>query len=239
MAEQSNRDIFRPGVQGFGKSTAEPVAYAEGSGSPKLSPPDPPRPSSVDACGLQCPGPIMRLKIESDRVAAGRYAQVVRATDPGFARDAKAWCHLTGNDLSGIEDEHGYVRSSDPRRRGRRKPATSSRTACPLSARVGKEATFIVFSDDFDRALASFVHGQRRSGPGQEGHHVLHLLGPVGHQARRKGARVQGLHGPDVRTHAAEGQPENSPLSKKNFGGIGAAMMKGRMARRGSTNSIR
>lgn len=41
----------------------------------------------VDACGLQCPGPILKMKKTMDGLASGERVEIT-ATDPGFPRDA-------------------------------------------------------------------------------------------------------------------------------------------------------
>lgn len=45
----------------------------------------------VDACGIQCPGPILKLKKSMETVQPGQFVEV-RSTDAGFPRDAEAWC---------------------------------------------------------------------------------------------------------------------------------------------------
>lgn len=50
----------------------------------------------VDACGIQCPGPIMKLKKTMETLNPGERLEI-RATDAGFPRDAEAWCKSTGN----------------------------------------------------------------------------------------------------------------------------------------------
>ncbi|MHC5103790.1 MAG: FAD-dependent oxidoreductase, partial [Planctomycetota bacterium] len=60
----------------------------------------------IDACGLQCPGPIMRLKEAVDGVGRGQAVRVA-ATDAGFASDVKGWCESTGNELADIKAEGG------------------------------------------------------------------------------------------------------------------------------------
>ena len=61
----------------------------------------------LDACGLQCPGPIMQVKNAVDGMKAGQRIEV-RATDPGFARDAESWCRSTGNKFVSKTSEGGY-----------------------------------------------------------------------------------------------------------------------------------
>ena len=60
----------------------------------------------VDACGLQCPGPILKMKKTMDGLASGERAEIT-ATDPGFPRDAAAWCSSTGNQLISKEASGG------------------------------------------------------------------------------------------------------------------------------------
>ena len=50
----------------------------------------------VDACGIQCPGPILKLKKSMEDLQAGEHLEI-RATDAGFPRDAEAWCRTTGH----------------------------------------------------------------------------------------------------------------------------------------------
>lgn len=61
-------------------------------------------PLRVNACGLQCPGPIMQVKKAMDSIAPGERVEIV-ATDAGFARDASAWCATTGNKLIEKKEE--------------------------------------------------------------------------------------------------------------------------------------
>lgn len=102
----------------------------------------------VDACGLQCPGPIMKLKNVVDGMAPGTSVEV-KATDAGFPRDAEAWCRSTGNCLVSITSEGGY-----------HTVVIEKRAAAPApqaTAAVGGNKTLIMFSDDLDRAIATFV----------------------------------------------------------------------------------
>jgi TusA-related sulfurtransferase len=102
----------------------------------------------VDACGLQCPGPILRLKKESDNLAPGQ-SLLIKATDQGFRKDVASWCRMVGNQLLDLTEEKGVI------------SATVLKPEHPV-IKAGKDAdgrnkTIVVFSDDFDRALASFV----------------------------------------------------------------------------------
>ncbi|MDY6206678.1 MAG: FAD-dependent oxidoreductase [Prevotella sp.] len=115
----------------------------------RLRPLDPEKTSVrlLDACGLQCPGPILQLKKAVDEMTEGETIKVV-ATDSGFPNDAKAWCNTTGNRLVASTTEKGkYVVEIE---KGRK-------TADALPTNGGKNKTLIMFSDDLDRAIATFV----------------------------------------------------------------------------------
>ncbi len=102
----------------------------------------------VDACGLQCPGPIMKLKNTIDDMNEGEQVEI-RATDAGFPRDARAWCNTTGNCLVSHTDEGGF-HTVIVEKRSRQQASGALQTA-------SKNKTLIMFSDDLDKALATFV----------------------------------------------------------------------------------
>ena len=113
----------------------------------------------VDACGLQCPGPILKMKKTMDGLASGERAEIT-ATDPGFPRDAAAWCSSTGNQLISKEASGGksvvIIEKGEPK-------ACNIVTSCE-----GKGKTFIMFSDDLDKALATFVLANGAAATGQK-----------------------------------------------------------------------
>ena len=104
---------------------------------------------TVDACGLQCPGPILKLKKIMDTMNAGEQIEV-KATDPGFPRDAEAWCQSTGNRFLSKTNNDGYY--SVIIEKGGVQPAPAF-----VGGGMSKNKTLIMFSDDLDRALATFV----------------------------------------------------------------------------------
>lgn len=103
----------------------------------------------LDACGLQCPGPIMQVKNAVDGMKAGQRIEV-RATDPGFARDAESWCRSTGNRFVSKTSEGGYHTVVIEKRE-------ACDSAVTPAAGGSRDKTFIMFSDSLDRAIATFV----------------------------------------------------------------------------------
>lgn len=73
----------------------------------------------------------------------------VTATDPGFPRDAKAWCKSTGNSFISASEEGGLHKVVISK--GGTPPAPPQATA------PQRNKTLIMFSDDLDRAIATFV----------------------------------------------------------------------------------
>ncbi|KGI59724.1 FAD-dependent oxidoreductase [Prevotella sp. S7 MS 2] len=114
----------------------------------------------VDACGLQCPGPILKLKKAMDNLEEGQSLQV-KATDAGFPADAEAWCATTGNSLEQSDSKDGFHTVTI--RKGRVSAPTAD---APV---IEKNKTLIMFSDDLDKALATFVLA---NGAAATGHQV-------------------------------------------------------------------
>ncbi|NLO00106.1 MAG: FAD-dependent oxidoreductase [Bacteroidales bacterium] len=103
----------------------------------------------VDACGLQCPGPILKLKQAIDKAEVGDRVEVI-SSDPGFLRDAPAWSASTGHPLLSCTSENGEIKAVFEK----------AGAGVPVSDRAvqgSKNKTFIMFSDDLDRAIATFV----------------------------------------------------------------------------------
>lgn len=104
----------------------------------------------LNACGLSCPGPIMKLKGSVDKMAAGQQIEVT-ATDAGFPRDAKAWCESTGNTFVCQSDKDGYHKVVIRKENEEHHPESANTVTAPGNK------TLIMFSDDLDRAIATFV----------------------------------------------------------------------------------
>lgn len=60
----------------------------------------------VDARGLRCPLPVIRLA-EAARAAAPGTVVVLLATDPAAAHDVAAWCRMRGHTLAGTRPAAG------------------------------------------------------------------------------------------------------------------------------------
>ncbi len=102
----------------------------------------------IDATGMQCPGPILRLKEEVESLSEGQKL-TISASDPGFPGDVEGWCHSTGHRLIVAEARNGAYHATVEKR------AVTAAMA-PVQA-MGKRKTIVVFSGDFDKAMAAFI----------------------------------------------------------------------------------
>lgn len=74
--------------------------------------------SSVDAVGLFCPMPIVKLAVKLKHLDPAQVVEVL-ADDPGFEGDVTSWCKETHNELlwltKGTEDiSIAYVQKNEP-----------------------------------------------------------------------------------------------------------------------------
>jgi peroxiredoxin family protein/rhodanese-related sulfurtransferase/TusA-related sulfurtransferase len=112
----------------------------------------------IDACGLQCPGPIMKIKQAMESAGTGERVEIT-ATDAGFARDAQAWCNTTGNLLISQEAEKGKYKVLIEK---------GQKNCNFVSSCDAKGKTLIMFSDDLDKAIATFVLANGAAATGQK-----------------------------------------------------------------------
>lgn len=62
----------------------------------------------IDATGLSCPGPIMRLTKGIRQINDGELL-LITASDPGFDRDVETWCKKTGNSIHSVRRERAVT----------------------------------------------------------------------------------------------------------------------------------
>lgn len=174
----------------------------------------------IDACGLQCPGPIMKLSQALQEMNAGE-AVGITSTDPGFAADVPAWCHSTGNQMDSLEPVDGKYRAVVTKAAGANAPMS-----CTSSGK--KRFTNVVFSNDFDKAMAAFIIANGAASMGYEvtlfftfwGLNILRKEGPV---AVKKNP-IEKMFG-----WMMPKGPNKLTLSQMNMGGMGLGMIKGIM----------
>ena len=186
----------------------------------------------VNACGVQCPGPILKLKKGMESLQPGQCLEV-SATDAGFPRDAEAWCHTTGHRFLSKAEENGvyWVRIV--------KEEPASQPTAP-TAPGGKGKTFILFSDDLDKALATFVLANGAAATGEKVTIFFTFWGLNAIKKERKPVVQKDFFG-KMFGRMLPSDSRKLKLSKLNMLGIGAKMMRHLMAKKGvdSLESLR
>ena len=169
----------------------------------------------INACGLQCPGPVMQLKKNYGEIGIGEQLQIT-ATDPGFAKDVVAWCKITGAQLLSVENKAGIIH------------ATIEKTEPQSQNKMisnGDRKTFIVFSDDLDKALASFVIANGAASTGKKVSMFFTFWGLNVIKKKEKPSVAKDIFGKmfGMMLPAHSGKLK---LSKLNMGGAGSWMMR-------------
>lgn len=65
--------------------------------------------AELDAVGLDCPMPLLKAKLELNRLSGGQVLKVT-ATDPGSQRDFRSFAQLAGHTLLHEEADDGLYR---------------------------------------------------------------------------------------------------------------------------------
>lgn len=171
----------------------------------------------LDACGLQCPGPVLKLKEKIDSMKEGQVLRI-SASDSGFPSDARAWCAATGNELVSRESKDG-IYSAVIRKGGVNLSETRESTGGQ------KELTLIVFSDDLDRALASFIIANGAASIGTKVTIFFTFWGLNILKKQESPAEKKDLLASMFGAMMPKG-PDRLTLSKMHFAGLGTEMMK-------------
>ena len=186
----------------------------------------------VDACGIQCPGPIMKMKQAIDKLEAGQRL-IVKATDAGFPRDAEAWCRTTGNRFISKHSEAGtHIVEIE------KSVALAAEATQPVAN--AQDKTFILFSDDLDKALATFVLANGAAATGKKVSIFFTFWGLNAIKKTHKPSVAKDIWG-RMFSWMLPSDSTKLSLSKMNMMGIGAKMMRFLMAKKGvdSLESLR
>lgn len=182
----------------------------------------------VDACGICCPGPLMKSRQAIDSMKDGAVMKI-KASDPGFLEDIKAFAKRTNNELIEAYKEGGIVYATIRKGLG----ATGNLESKNKIAAQGNDnvvetkdgKTIIVFSGDLDKAIASFIIA---NGAAAMGKPVTMFFTFWGLNVLRKNEKVKVDKNLIERAFGFM-MPRGSKklqLSKMNMGGMGAKMIR-------------
>lgn len=177
--------------------------------------PEQKEPVFLDAKGLKCPGPIVKVSDTLKTMENGQQV-VVQATEDAFASDIKVWCQRTKNILEKLEIKDGVMEALITK---------NASDAAAAAGSGGNDKTFVVFSGDLDKAIAAFIMA---NGAAAMGRRVTVFFTFWGLNILRKAKKVR------VRKNLIEKMfgammPRGSKklgLSRMNMGGMGAKMIR-------------
>lgn len=183
---------------------------------------------SIDACGLQCPGPIVQVYKNMQTLENGQVLEV-KATDPGFMKDIQSWSDKTGNTLLNITKDNSIITAQI--QKGKHK-------AMPKAPKAGYEVkedangtTIVVFSQDLDKAIAAFIIA---SGAQSMGKKVSLFFTFWGLNILRKPKRVR-VKKTFIEKMFGRMMPRGVnklPISNMNMAGMGPKMIKSIMKKK-------
>jgi NADPH-dependent 2,4-dienoyl-CoA reductase/sulfur reductase-like enzyme/peroxiredoxin family protein/rhodanese-related sulfurtransferase/TusA-related sulfurtransferase len=211
VGRQSNFDVFEHVTISSREEIKEIPPAAVTSGSE----------FAVDACGLQCPGPILKLYNKIKEVNEGDIVKV-QATDFGFTSDVEAWANSTGNRLLSLDTVNGVIEARI--QKGQPKAAEAGRA-------MGMNKTLIMFSGDLDKALAACIIA---NGVVASGHKASIFFTFWGLNLLRKNEHVS------VKKNLIERMfgwmmprgTKKAKLSQMNMAGMGTGMIKSIMKKK-------
>ena len=174
----------------------------------------PKEPVFIDAKGLKCPGPIVKVSDTLKTLKNGQQV-FVQATEDAFASDIKVWCQRTNNILEKLEIKDGVIEAL----------VTKNESNAVATGSGGNDKTFVVFSGDLDKAIAAFIMA---NGAVAMGRKITVFFTFWGLNILRKAKKVR------VRKNLIEKMfgfmmPRGSKklgLSRMNMGGMGAKMIR-------------
>ncbi|WP_338539983.1 FAD-dependent oxidoreductase [Paenibacillus tundrae] len=176
--------------------------------------------NELNVCGLSCPGPLIEVKQKMDQLVDGQTLRV-KASDPGFYEDVKAWATMSGSDVLKLERDKGGVIE-----------AVLAKNTSPItshSQQLDKASTMVVFSGELDKAIASFIIA---NGAAASGRKVTMFFTFWGLNIIRKHEMLQAPAKTGMARMFDMMLPSNSlklGLSKMNMFGTGSKMIRGLM----------
>lgn len=166
----------------------------------------------IDACGLSCPGPIMKLAENISNINDGEILEI-SSTDKGFYSDVEAWCNSTNNTLLSLNKIDKKIIATI--KKGKIEKDNNIRQ---------NNQTIVVFSNDLDKALAAFIiaNGAKASGKDVTLFFTFWGLNIL----RKENIKIKKSFIDKMFGFMMPKGPNKLTLSKMNMGGFGSFMMK-------------
>ena len=179
----------------------------------------------LDLSGLSCPGPLVKIKEKIDKLGEDEKLKV-KVSDPGFYNDIQAWSKVTKNSLLSLDKKDGLTYAT------LQKGQTSKvieKNQENVIIEDNSNMTMVVFSGDLDKAIAAFIiaNGALTMGKKVTMFFTFWGLSILKKKNLSKKSFIEKMF--------AMMLPKNSqdlPVSKMNFFGIGAKMIRSVMKKK-------
>ena len=169
----------------------------------------------IDAKGLKCPGPIVKVA-DYLRSKPNGTKIYVEATEDAFYSDIQIWCERTGNTLDNISFADGVIKANITK---------SEQNKKQVAALEQNDKAFVVFSGDLDKTIAAFIMA---NGAAAMGRKVTIFFTFWGLNILRRPKKVK-VKKPFIEKMFGFMMPRGTKklgLSRMNMGGAGAKMIR-------------
>lgn len=176
---------------------------------------------NIDACGLQCPGPILKVKENIDRMDKGQLL-TIQASDFGFSTDIENWCKNTGNTLIENKIEGNKVLATIQKGNSECNSLPDFKKTEGVLQETKDGTTMVLFSGDLDKALASMIIASGAAAYGKEVTVFCTFWGLT--LLKKNKIKKSGMA--KLFDMMLPSSANKMPISQMNMGGIGSNMIK-------------
>lgn len=203
---------------------APTLNYAETESLFKISPRISGITVELDCTGLACPGPIMKLSENVKQLQPGDEVTIT-VSDPGFAADAPAWAKRNGHEIVAMEPAGSGFKATI--RKGGVGVLVAAQSSS-LSSSGKNKTSFVVFSGDLDKLIASFIIANGAIAMGEEVSMFFTFWGLNSLRSQKPARRQKKIMEKMFSVMMPSG-PSGLKLSQMHMLGAGTAMIKGVM----------
>lgn len=176
---------------------------------------------NIDACGLQCPGPILKVKENIDRMDKGQLL-TIQASDFGFSTDIENWCKNTDNTLIENKIEGNKVLATIQKGNSECNSLPDFKKNEGVLQETKDGTTMVLFSGDLDKALASMIIASGAAAYGKEVTVFCTFWGLT--LLKKNKIKKSGMA--KLFDMMLPSSANKMPISQMNMGGIGSNMIK-------------
>ena len=179
----------------------------------------------LDLSGLSCPGPLVKIKEKIDKLQENEELKV-KVSDPGFYNDIQAWSKVTKNPLLSLDKKDGLTYAT--LQKGKTSKVIEKNHE-NMIIEDKSNMTMVVFSGDLDKAIAAFIIANGALTMGKKVTMFFTFWGLS--ILKKKNLSKKNF----IEKMFAMMLPKNSkdlPVSKMNFFGIGAKMIRSIMRKK-------